>query len=300
VARGSRRRNGRSKLRGVPSFDPEGALNRGGTADTEGQIMTTTINLNADIAEGHGVYDIGADAELMRIIRSANVACGLHAGDWNTMHRLCLTAKAEGVSIGAHPGFNDLWGFGRRQIQMKPDDLERMVAYQIGALQAIARYAGVPVTHLKAHGALSNMASKDRAYAMAIGRAMKVVDPDLIYVVLPGTELERAAIELGLPYAREGFADRQYEEDLHLASRAIAGTVYRDPAVAVAQTLRMVSEKEVVARSGKIVRIEVETVCIHGDEPTAVAVATAVKAALEAAGVRIVPLPEMNIRGRRA
>lgn len=257
--------------------------------------MKRQVNINADTAEGFGAYDIGADMELARIIRSANVACGFHGGDWNTMYRYCLAAKEHGVSVGAHPGFNDLWGFGRRQIQMKADDIERMVAYQIGALQAVAGLAGVKVTHLKAHGALSNMAGTDRNYAMAIGRALKAVDPSLIFVVLPATELERAAIELGVPYAREGFADRQYEENLHLASRALPGTVYKDPTVAAAQALRMVRDGEVVARSGSVVRIAVETVCIHGDEPTAVAVATAVRAALEGAGIEIVPLPQMTL-----
>src|SRR5215470_16195039 len=122
--------------------------------------MAQMVNLNADIAEGWGAYDIGNDADLMKVIKSASVACGFHAGDPNTMHRLCLLAKQEGVSVGVHPGFNDLWGFGRRRIQMKPQDLEYMVAYQIGALQAMASYAGLNVTHLKAHGALNNMAAE--------------------------------------------------------------------------------------------------------------------------------------------
>ena len=126
-----------------------------------------SINLNADIAEGWGAYDIGNDAELMKVIKSASVACGFHAGDANTMYRLCMLAKDLGVSVGAHPGFNDLWGFGRRRIQMKPQDLELMVAYQIGALQAMAAYAGLKVTHLKAHGALNNMAAEEADYAMA-------------------------------------------------------------------------------------------------------------------------------------
>ena len=167
--------------------------------------MTKTINLNADIAEGWGAYDIGNDAELMKIIKSASVACGFHAGDPNTMHRLCMLAKQEGVSVGVHPGFNDLWGFGRRRIQMKPSDLEYMVAYQIGALQAMASYAGLKVTHLKPHGALNNMAAEDEGYAMAIGRAIKTVDRNIIYVALFGSEMQKAAEKLGLPLARESF-----------------------------------------------------------------------------------------------
>lgn len=255
--------------------------------------MDRQINLNADMAEGFGVFDIGNDAALVKIVRSANVACGFHGGDWNTMHRLCEAAKASGCSIGAHPGFNDLWGFGRRVIRMAAGDVERMVAYQIGALQAIATYSGLKVTHMKVHGALSNMAATDREYALAIGRAVKVVDASIIYVAQAATEMERAALTLGCRLAREGFADRQYEDNLTLASRSIPGTVIKDPKVAAEQALRMARDREVVARSGKVVKLEVETICIHGDEPTGVAVATAARAALEAAGIRIVTIPEM-------
>jgi len=168
-----------------------------------------------------------------------------------------------------------------------------MVAYQIGALQAIARYADLPVTHLKAHGALANMAAVDRNYALPIARAVKVVDPSLIYVAQVGTELERTAQELGLRIAREGFADRQYEDDLTLVPRSKPGSIFRDPETAAAQALRMVTNGVVVTRSGKLVPIAVDTVCIHGDEPTGVAVATAVRKALEGAGVRIVTLPAL-------
>ena len=255
--------------------------------------MALRINLNADIAEGYGAYDIGNDPELMKIVGSASVACGFHAGDPNTMHRLCLLARQNGVSIGAHPGFNDLWGFGRRPITMRPGDLEYMVAYQIGALQAMARYAGLAVTHLKAHGALSNMAAVREDYAMAIGRAIKTVDRDLIYVAIYGSEMEKAARKLGLPLAREGFADRAYEDDGSLASRGIAGTVYSDPQKALGQALMMIQNKEIVTRHGTRITCEVETICLHGDEPTAVQVAGAVKNGLEKAGVRLVTLPDM-------
>jgi 5-oxoprolinase (ATP-hydrolysing) subunit A len=255
--------------------------------------MPRRINLNADIAEGWGAYDIGDDAALMRIIASASVACGFHAGDHSTMHRVCMLAKELGVSIGAHPGFNDLWGFGRREIKMNPADVEYMTAYQIGALQAIARYAGLPVTHLKAHGALSNMAANDEGYAMALARAIQVVDPSLICVALAGSEMERAGRKLGLRVAREGFADRQYEEDGNLASRSIPGTVFRDPAKAVEQALRMVDKGEVVARSGKVIKVEVDTICVHGDEPSAVEVAKAVRAGLDKAGIEVVTLPAL-------
>ncbi len=255
--------------------------------------MSRCINLNADIAEGWGAYDIGDDGALMRIIASASVACGFHAGDHSTMHRVCMLAKELGVSIGAHPGFNDLWGFGRREIKMNPADVEYMTAYQIGALQAIARYAGLPVTHLKAHGALANMAANDEGYAMALARAIKVVDPSLICVALAGSAMETAARKLGLKVAREGFADRQYEEDGNLASRSIPGTVFREPAKAVEQALRMVQQGEVVARSGKVIKVEVDTICVHGDEPSAVEVAKAVRAGLDKAGIEVLTLPEL-------
>ena len=257
--------------------------------------MALQINLNADIAEGWGAYDIGNDAALIRIIRSASVACGFHAGDPNVMQRFVMLAKQNGCSIGAHPGFNDLWGFGRRQIRMRPNELEYMVAYQIGALQAMCCYGDLKVTHLKAHGALNNMAAEDEDYAMAIGRAIKTVDRNIIYVALAGSKMETAARTLGLPLAREGFADRQYEDDGNLASRSIPGTVLKDGAKAAEQALRMVREGEIVSRHGKTIKLQVETVCVHGDEPTAVNVASEVRRRLEAEGVRIVPLPEMKL-----
>ena len=255
--------------------------------------MKKNININADIAEGWGPYDIGNDAALMDIITSANVACGFHGGDANTMHRIVMLAKEKGVSIGAHPGFNDLWGFGRRQIRMNATELEHMVAYQIGALQGMATYAGLPVTHLKAHGALSNMAAVEEGYAMAIGRAVKTVDARLIFVALAGSELEKAADRLGLRLAREGYCDRRYADDGNLAPRSIPGAVLHDPQAASEQALRLAMAGEVVTISGKVLKVEVESLCIHGDEPTAVAAGSAVRAALEAAGARVVTLPEM-------
>jgi UPF0271 protein len=257
--------------------------------------MSKTINLNADIAEGWGAYSIGKDVELMKIIKSASVACGFHAGDPSNMHRLCMLAKQEGVSVGVHPGFNDLWGFGRRRIQMRPVDLEYMVAYQIGALQAMASYAGLEVTHLKPHGALNNMAAEDEGYAMAIGRAIKTVDPKIIYVALYGSEMEKAAVKLGLPLARESFPDRLYDDDGNLASRTNPGVVLKDPKAAAEQAVRMAGDGEIIARNGKKIKIDVHTLCVHGDEATGVAVARAIHEALAAAGIKNVPLTEMKL-----
>ena len=257
--------------------------------------MSNVVNLNADIAEGWGAYEIGNDAELMKIIKSASVACGFHAGDPNTMHRLCMLAKELGVSVGVHPGFNDLWGFGRRRIQMRATDLEYMVAYQIGALQAMASYAGLKVTHLKPHGALNNMAAEDEGYAMAIGRAIKTVDKDIIYVALYGSEMHKAAERLGLRLARESFPDRRYDDAGNLASRAIPGTVLKDPKAAAEQAVRMVRDGEIISLSGKRLKVQAESLCVHGDEATGVAVARGIRQGLEEAGIKVVPLPEMSL-----
>ena len=257
--------------------------------------MVSKINLNADMGEGFGAYDIGDDEAMLKIIRSASVACGFHAGDPIVMRRLVVRAKEEGVSVGAHPGFNDLWGFGRRRIHMNADELEYTIAYQIGALQALAAYAGMTVTHLKPHGALNNMAAEDRELADAIGRAIKVVDPGLIYVALAGSEMQNAGEALGLTTACEGFADRLYEDDGNLTPRRIEGSVIRDPATARARVVEMVRDQAIVSRSGKRVPRRLDSICVHGDEPTAVAVGQAVRAGLEAAGIAVVPLPEMDL-----
>jgi UPF0271 protein len=256
--------------------------------------MAVSVNLNADMAEGFGAYDIGNDDEILKIIRSANVACGMHAGDASVMHRIVKRAAEEGVSIGAHPGFNDLWGFGRRRIDMRADDLEYLTAYQIGALQALAAYAGAKVTHVKPHGALNNMAAENADYAIAIGRALKTVDRDLIYVALTGSEMEKAGRKLGLRVAREGFCDRQYEDDGNLTSRKIPGSVLHDPQVVQEQVVRMVLHGEIVSRNGKRIKTQVESLCVHGDEPSAITTARAAREGLEAAGVKVVPLTEMS------
>lgn len=256
--------------------------------------MTIKINLNADMAEGFGAYDIGDDAGILKIIGSANIACGFHAGDPLTMQRVVREAVREGVTIGAHPGFNDLWGFGRRRIDMRPEDLEYMVAYQIGALQAMATYSDAKVTHLKPHGALNNMAAENREYALAIGRAIKSVDRDIIYLALAGSEMEKAGRELGLRVALEGFCDRQYEDDGNLTSRKLPGAVIKDPVVAARRVVDMVVNNTITSRSGKKIPCKLHSLCVHGDEPTAVALARSVREALESAGAQLVPLTDMQ------
>ncbi|MGO9546401.1 MAG: LamB/YcsF family protein [Rhodomicrobium sp.] len=250
------------------------------------------IDLNADMGEGFGAYRMGNDEALLGIVTSANVACGVHAGDATTMHRLAMLAKERGVGLGAHPGFDDLWGFGRRAIVMDARDLEYLVAYQIGALQAFTAYAGAPLRHVKPHGALYNMAAKDEAYAGAIARAVNAVDASLVLVGLPGSEMQKAAERQGLAFAREGFCDRLYREDGSLMPRSVAGSVIADPTAAAAQGLRLARDRELVTASGARIKLHVDTLCVHGDEPGAIAVATAVRGALESAGVELVPIQQ--------
>ncbi|MGO3740925.1 LamB/YcsF family protein [Kerstersia sp.] len=251
------------------------------------------INLNADIGESYGKYTIGADPELMRLIGSANVACGMHAGDPSIMVRTIGLAQENGVSVGAHPGFNDLWGFGRRQIRMNPKDLEYLVTYQIGALQALARAQNVKVTHVKPHGALNNMAHDIEDYAMAIGRGIKAADPDLIYVANTGSQMTQAAARLGLRVAHESYVDRRYDDNGKMLSRELENSVIKDPDEAVAHVMRILEERAIFSVSGKRIPCDVHTFCIHGDEPSAVPVARAVRQALDAANIRVVSLPEL-------
>jgi UPF0271 protein len=253
------------------------------------------VNLNADMGEGFGAWKMGNDDALLDIIGSASIACGFHAGDPNVMHHVVTRAKEKGVSIGAHPGFNDIWGFGRRRIDMNVRDLEYMIAYQIGALQAMAAYVGEKVTHLKPHGALNNMAAENLEFALAIGRAMKAVDRSIIYVALAGSEMEAAAVKLDLPLAREGFCDRLYDDDGNLTSRKIPGAVLHDAEEIKNRVVHMVLDEEIVSRNGKHLKRKIDSLCVHGDEPTAVLAARAVRQGLEAAGVRVLPLPEMKL-----
>jgi len=249
------------------------------------------IDLNCDMGESFGAWTMGSDAEMLEIVTSANVACGFHGGDPLVMFETVARAKAKGVGIGAHPSFLDLWGFGRRMIQgEKPEDVEKVVVYQIGALQGVARALGHRVGHVKAHGTLANLAALDREMALAIGHAIATVEPGLIYVVMAGTELERAAAELGLPMAREIYADRAYDDTGNLVSRKLPGAVLHDPEEAAERVLAMVSEGAIISASGKRLPVAIDTVCVHGDNPAAVAMAGRVRARLESAGIAIRPM----------
>lgn len=253
-----------------------------------------TINLNADVGESYGHFRIGHDEAMMKVIKSASIACGFHAGDPLVMATAVRLAQENGVSIGAHPSFHDIEGFGRRQIRMSAKELEYMVAYQIGALSGIAAGAGARVTHVKPHGALNNMAHDDPVYASAIARAIKSVDREIIYVANACSEMATAGRNEGLRVAEEAYADRTYEDDGKLSSRERADAMITDPARAVQQVMSFVEEGALVSRSGRKLKARIHTLCVHGDEPTGVAVATAVRDALERSGVRVVPLSEMS------
>jgi 5-oxoprolinase (ATP-hydrolysing) subunit A len=245
------------------------------------------IDLNSDLGESFGPWPMGQDEALMTSITSANVACGFHAGDPGVMRRTIALAKRHGVAVGAHPGFPDLVGFGRREMQAAPQDVEDFVIYQVGALAGIASAAGLKLQHVKAHGALYNQACRDQPLADAIARGVAAFDRSLILLGLPGSELLRAGERAGLRVAAEIFADRAYEPDGALASRRKAGSVIHDAEAVVTRAVRMVRDHEVVATDGSVIRLQAHTICLHGDTPGAAELARQVRAGLEAAGVRV-------------
>ena len=248
------------------------------------------IDINCDMGESFGPWNMGADAEVMPSITSANVACGAHAGDPRVMRRTVRAAKQHGVSVGAHPGYADLQGFGRREIQADPAEVEDSLIAQIGALAAIARAEGAPVRHVKAHGALYNMAARDRRLADAIARAIKAFDASLIMFGLPNSPMIEAGAAAGLRVAAEGFADRAYEPDGSLTPRSRAGAVIHDPALVVERAVRMVRDSVVLTPDGKEIPLKVETICVHGDTPGAPELTRRIRAGLEAAGIAVRPL----------
>lgn len=255
------------------------------------------IDLNCDMGESFGAWTMGHDEEMLKIVTSANVACGFHGGDPLVMFETVAEAKKRGVGVGAHPGFLDLWGFGRRAFQgEKPDDIMKMVVYQLGALEGVARALGHPLRHLKPHGALQNLAAADRNVALAVGRAIAAFDPSLIYLAQAGTELEKAALELGLPVAREIYADRGYDDDGFLLSRRLPGALLHDPEEAAQRVLAMVREGAVISVSGKRLPVAIDTVCVHGDNPAAVKMAARVREALEGAGIAVRPMSAQRAR----
>lgn len=255
----------------------------------------TMINLNADIGESYGRFKVGDDEAILKLVDSASIACGFHGGDPTVMANAVRLARENGVSIGAHPSFNDLWGFGRRPIQMDVKDLEYMIAYQIGALAGIAAGAGMKVTHVKPHGALNNMAHTDPGYARAIARAIKSVDRNIIFVANTLSEMVRAGHDAGLRVAEEAYIDRTYDERGALTSRREPDAVIHDVDRAVQQVLSFLDAGAIVTRSGKQLPARIHTFCCHGDEGSGAGVMSAVRTALVGKGARLVTLPEMDL-----
>jgi len=247
--------------------------------------MTKSIDLNCDMGESFGAWTMGQDDAVLAHVTSANIACGFHAGDPATMQRTVAAAVAHGVAIGAHPSLPDLAGFGRREMRVTPAETYAMTLYQIGALAAIARAAGTKLHHVKPHGALYNMAARDRALADAIAGAVRDFDDALILVGLANSELPRAGEAAGLAVAHEAFADRRYEADGSLMARSKTGAVIDDVDAAAAQAVSIATRGEVGA-----IRVRADTICVHGDRADAAAFARRLREALDDAGVAIAKL----------
>ena len=246
-----------------------------------------TVDLNSDMGEGFGAWRIGDDAAILRIVTSANVACGFHAGDPEVMAQTFEAARQNGVAVGAHPGYADLWGFGRRIIPHSAGEIERLVAYQIGAAMALSTHAGHPITYVKAHGALGNQTQTDPEVAAAVTRAIKAVDPRLACLAIALGHQDRIARDMGLTVVSEIFADRAYTAEGHLVSRKLPGAVIHDPGEAAARVLRMVEAGAIETVTGESLAAPIESICVHSDTPTSILIAGEVRRQLEAAGVTL-------------
>ena len=247
------------------------------------------IDLNSDMGESFGAYVIGADEEILEWVTSANVACGWHGGDPAVMRQTVERAKARGVAVGAHPSYPDLLGFGRRVMQITRQEARDYMLYQIGALRAFVEAAGLTLQHVKPHGAIYNVAVKDRELSLGIAAGVRDAGADLVLVGLPESEIVKAGQELGLKVAREAFGDRAYNDDGTLVSRKIAGSLITDPGV-VAQRVLGLAQGKVTAMTGKEIRLQADTVCLHGDTPGAATIAKAVRKVLDGAGIRVRPM----------
>jgi UPF0271 protein len=252
------------------------------------------VNLNADLGESFGAWSMGRDGEMLQLVDSANIACGFHAGDPLVMRSTVATALRHGVSIGAHPSFPDLQGFGRRRIDMAPAEVEAMVVYQIGALQGIAAAEGHQVTHVKPHGALNNLACESIDLARCIARAVRAAGPQLILLAPALSALVRAGREAGLAVVEEIFADRQYTDEGHLVPRSHPQAMVHGAEASVHHVMAMLDSAALVSIHGKRLPCAAGSICVHGDNVQAVATAQAVRAALRAAGYRLSTLPELT------
>lgn len=247
------------------------------------------VDLNSDLGESFGAYTIGMDEEIIRSVSSVNIACGWHAGDPLVMQKTIAAAKEANVSCGAHPGHPDLMGFGRRSIKITPAEAKAYVQYQLGALMAFAQAAGTKLHHVKAHGALYNQAAVDMDLATAICQGIYEVDRDLVMLGLANSCMITAAQKIGLPCASEVFADRAYMDDGTLMPRSMPGSVLHDRELAIRRTLQMVCEGTVESASGKLISIQADSICVHGDNPSALEFVRNIRAELEKNGVEIKP-----------
>lgn len=252
------------------------------------------VDLNSDLGESFGRYTLGMDADIIPLITSANVACGYHASDPVVMRKTVALAKKVGVRVGAHPGLPDLMGFGRRELNVTPEEAGSYVLYQLGALGAFCKSEGLRLQHVKPHGALYNMAAKDYELASGICRAIKAFDPGLIVLALSGGELARAAKDLGLFVASEVFADRAYEEDGTLVSRSKPGAMITDEEAAIRRVVRMVKEGKVEAITGRDIAIKADSVCVHGDGSKALAFVRRINAELRRERIELAPLATLK------
>lgn len=252
--------------------------------------MNRKIDLNADMGEGFGRWSIGDDVALLEHITSANIACGLHAGDPDVMANTMRAALERGVNLGAHPGFPDLQGFGRRRMKLPETSLRNMIRYQLGAADAMARAAGGRLRHFKLHGALSNMASEDVGLARACYETALDFDADLVILILPLTAMEEAMQALGGTWAGEIFADRAYNEDATLVDRSQPGAMIHDGAEAAANMAAMVREQAIICATGKRLPCRIDTICVHGDTPESLEIARTVRTHLQAEGNELRPL----------
>ncbi len=248
------------------------------------------VDLNCDLGESFGNYKMGNDEAVLPLITSANVACGFHAGDENVMAQTVRFAKAHNVSVGAHPGFPDLKGFGRRNLDMSLDEIYNMMVYQIGALKAFCDLNDVTLNHVKPHGALYQMGAKDRAIAKTIAEAVYAVDPNLYLVGLSNSLLLEEAEKVGLPTASEVFADRRYEKDGQLVSRKKPGALIEDTSEAIQQVIRMVTEGKTTAITGEEIEISADTICVHGDGAHALEFVKQIREKLSEVNVNIVKI----------
>ena len=243
------------------------------------------IDLNSDLGEGFGPWRMGDDPAMLDIVSTANIACGFHAGDPETMRATVAMARERGVAVGAHPGYRDLLGFGRRPMTgVTAAEIEALVAYQVGAFQAMASLAGHPGSHVKTHGALGNACADDDALADAVAQGIRAADPSLAFMVMPGTATERAAERAGLRPIREIYADRTYDDSFNLTRRSAPGAVIHDADAALARVLEMVGEGRIESVSGKRLPAKIESICVHGDTPGAIAMARALRQGLEREG----------------